>query len=353
MAIKNRKYETIENQTFSDIVCESSLPLFYNNGNNVYRPDPLNVLSLFSGCGGMDLGFEGHFICHKKSVGKNTDWIDNKVNENWVMLNKTRFNTIFANDILKEAFFSWTNYMKRFGKTDEVYHFGSIVDLVKMYKDGKDVFPTKVDIVTGGFPCQDFSVAGKRRGFDSKISHNGHQKEKDEPSEETRGKLYYWMKQVIEIVSPKIFVAENVKGLVSLGDVKDIIQKDFQAAGNNGYYVFTPQVLHAGNYGVPETRERVIFIGARLDALNETARRVFEKGEIPSEYNPYPKATHDFNLGDESLPKPVTCEDVLSELLEPGDSKDLSQQHYSKAKYMGMHCQGQSEINYTSLELYN
>ena len=54
----------------------------------------------------------------------------------------------------------------------------------------------------------------------------------DIPSEETRGKLYYWMKQVIDITKPKMFVAENVKGLVTLGDVRDIIQSDFADASD-------------------------------------------------------------------------------------------------------------------------
>lgn len=77
------------------------------------------------------------------------------------------------------------------------------------------------------------------------------------------------MKQVIDIVKPKMFIAENVKGLVNLGNVKDIIQRDFSEAGEKGYIVLPPQVLDAGNYGVPETRERVIFIGIRKSALNE------------------------------------------------------------------------------------
>ena len=68
------------------------------------------------------------------------------------------------------------------------------------------------------------------------------------------------MKQVIDLTKPKMFIAENVKGLVNLGNVKNIIQKDFASAGSNGYIVLNPQVLHAGNYGVPESRERVIFI---------------------------------------------------------------------------------------------
>lgn len=344
----NKTYKHPDLEFVSDLVAES-LPLFYENGDKYYDPNSLNVLSLFSGCGGMDLGFEGQFICHKKSVGKNINWIDKKINNNWVLLKKNRFNTIFANDILKEAYYTWGRYMKRFGKHEDIYHFASIVDLVKMYREGQDVFPHNVDVVTGGFPCQDFSVAGKRKGFDSQMSHDGHKKEHDEPSEETRGKLYYWMKQVIEITNPKIFIAENVKGLVSLGDVKDIIQRDFEAAGNNGYYVFDPQVLHAGNYGVPETRERVIFIGIRRDALNEKAQKIFESGNIPEEYNPYPKPTHNFNVKDSNLATPITCKDVLGKLVEPEFSHDLSHQLYSKAKYMGNHCQGQSEINYNGL----
>lgn len=77
--------------------------------------------------------------------------------------------------------------------------------------------------MTGGFPCQDFSFAGKRKGFDSHKDHNGIIY--NEPTEATRGQLYLWLKKVVEITKPKVFIAENVKGLVTLGDVKDIIQK--------------------------------------------------------------------------------------------------------------------------------
>ena len=217
----------------SDLVEDSQLP-FYSVAN-LSNPEQLSMLSLFSGCGGMDLGFEGGFICHKKSVPVDSSWIQRELNDAWVLLKKNRFKTVFANDILKEAMLSWNNYMARFDADPNIYHFQSIVDLVKLHKSGVKVFPDSVDIVTGGFPCQDFSVAGKRRGFDSGMMHDGSRRTDDEPSEESRGKLYYWMKQVIDIVKPKVFIAENVKGLVNLGDVKTIIQRDFGDADGGVY----------------------------------------------------------------------------------------------------------------------
>ncbi len=293
----------------------------------------------------MDLGFEGHFICHRRSVG-DSNWIESDVNDNWVTLRKNRFTTVFANDILREANLAWSNYMSRFGKDPSLYRFQSIVELVKMHQSGIDVFPKDVDIVTGGFPCQDFSVAGKRRGFDSGKMHDGSKRADDLPSEETRGKLYFWMKQVIDIVKPKVFVAENVKGLVSLGEVKEIIQRDFAGADDGGYIVLDPRVLHAADYGVPESRERVVFIGIRRSALNDQARRILSADRpIPDEYNPYPSPTHSRNSRPEhGLQPAVTCREVFQGLLEPDQSTDLSQRYYSGAKYMGKHCQGQSEI---------
>jgi DNA (cytosine-5)-methyltransferase 1 len=192
-------------------------------------------------------------------------------------------------------------------------------------------------------------VAGKRKGFDSDKGHDGKKHEEEIPSEETRGKLYYWMKQVIELTKPKVFVAENVKGLVSLGDVRNIIQKDFANADGDGYIVLPPKVLHAGNYGVPETRERVIFIGIKKNALNSEIRAALESDTIPDKYNPYPSPTHDFNVSNDLLLSPVTCRDVLADLKEPNESYDLTHCFYSKAKYMGKHCPGQSEINYDGL----
>ena len=68
------------------------------------------------------------------------------------MLKKTKFKTVFANDILNEAEVAWTIYMSRFGYQPEMYHNISIVDLVKMHKQGADIFPKNIEVVTGEFP---------------------------------------------------------------------------------------------------------------------------------------------------------------------------------------------------------
>lgn len=349
MAKDIKNYKEIEIEGYSDLVAEPQYELFFNNGENERREEgTLRVLSLFSGCGGMDIGLEGGFICHKHSV-TNTDWIHHSVNDDWVLLNRNLFRTVFACDILEEARLTWLRYMSRYNVNPNIYHLSSIVDLVKLHKDGNEIFPKNVDIVTGGFPCQDFSVAGKRKGFDSSVLHNGEKKLDNISSEENRGKLYIWMKQVIDIVQPKMFIAENVKGLVSLGDVKDIIQHDFASANGNDYIVLNPQVLHAANYGVPESRERVIFIGIKRSALRPEAVKALEQKEIPSDYNPYPKPTHNFNVNDINLSTPVSCRDIFTGLPEPTESGDLAQKVYSCAKYMGNGSQGQTEINIDGL----
>lgn len=341
--IKYKLDEEIRDESVSDVLADCQLSLF--PVKEVNSEGKLRVLSLFSGCGGMDIGFEGGFICHRKSVNPQNEWIEESLNANWVKLKETNFTTVFANDILEEAKATWFSYMCRRGHSSDSYRLESIVDIVKRHQQGFDEFPDGIDVVTGGFPCQDFSVAGKRKGFDSQKDHNGKKRMEDVPSEETRGKLYFWMKQVIDITKPKIFIAENVKGLVNLGDVKTIIQQDFASADDNGYIVLTPQVLHAADFGVPESRERVFFIGIRKNVLKPEALKALESATIPPEYNPYPTPTHAYNNKKEGLVEPVVCGDVFQGLLEPDLSSDLSQKYYSKAKYMGSHCQGQKEIS--------
>ena len=306
----------------------------------------MRVLSLFSGCGGMDIGFEGGFSCLKRSINAQMypHWIK-AVDEDRVILAETGFHTIFANDIRPDAKAAWVSYFsQRIERTEEIYHVESIVDLVKRAKAGEKVFPDNIDIVTGGFPCQDFSIAGKRLGFDSQKSHTGGALEADEPSVESRGQLYMWMRDVITLTEPLLFVAENVKGLTNLNDAKEAIERDFAKAANGGYLVVPARVLHAADYGVPQNRERVFFFGFKKSALTPEALTALSCETICQKYDPYPPKTHAYTDKDTSLLAPVTCGEALQGLVEPEQSDDPSQTKYSRAKYMGKHCQGQTEI---------
>lgn len=302
------------------------------------------LLSLFSGCGGMDLGFEGGFLTLKRSINENMhpSWIKEDYG-NYVRLEERSFKTVFANDIREDAKRAWVNYFEKHGldNANEIYQISSIVDLVKMAKESKYSFPSDIDIVTGGFPCQDFSVSGKRAGFNSEKSHMGVKLKDGEPQKESRGQLYLWMKEVVSITKPKVFIAENVKGLVNLNDAKEKIEKDFSTAASSSYLVVPAKVLYAPNFGVPQSRERVFFFGFKKDALRYDALNALSSKNIIDEYNPYPKETHKEN-------ELVTCKEALIDLLEPEFSSDKAQKAYSKAKYMTSG-QGQSEIKLNSI----
>lgn len=315
------------------------------SSNNIKN---LRLLSLFSGCGGMDLGFEGHFSIFKKQFNKriHPNWEIKDLNNNQILLPKTRFSTVFANDIKPEAKTAWTEF---FSTKKSIYCLDSIVDLVKLQKNNSiNVFPENIDIVIGGFPCQDFSIAGNRLGFKSKKSHLGIKATIDEPCVENRGNLYIWMREVISITEPKVFVAENVKGLTNLGDAQKIIEADFSRISNDGYFVFPARILHSAKYGVAQNRERVIFIGLRKNALKPGLLEKIKDLNNNSELDPYPLATHSNNNIPGLLPY-VNLKDILGDLDEPEHSKDVDQQRFSKAKFMGKHCQGQTEINLNSI----
>lgn len=308
------------------------------------------VLSLFSGCGGMDIGFEGGFRCLKRSINTDIhpDWIAEEDGD-WISVAKTGFETVFANDIRPDAKAAWVSYFSSiYDNANEIYHIDSIVDLVKRAQAGEKVFPDNIDIVTGGFPCQDFSVAGKRKGFNSDKSHNGGKLEVDEPTVESRGQLYMWMKDVVSLVQPSIFIAENVKGLTTLEDAKEVIEHDFANAADGGYIVIPARVLHAANYGVPQSRERVIFYGFKRNALKDKTIEALLNLTENKEYDPYPMPTHAYNVEGEGLYPFVTCREALVGLEEPKTATDIAQTKYSKAKYMPKG-QGNIEIKLDSI----
>ena len=105
----------------------------------------------------------------------------------------------------------------------------------------------QVDVVTGGFPCQAFSYAGKRLGF-----------------EDARGTLFYEFARIVKEVNPPICIGENVKGLLSHDNGKTL-QGMISILDEIGYNVVPAQVLKALNYKVPQKRERLILVGIRKD----------------------------------------------------------------------------------------
>ena len=115
-------------------------------------------------------------------------------------------------------------------------------------EETKAFIPENFDVLCAGFPCQAFSLAGKRLGF----------------KDETRGTLFFEIEDILKKRQPKAFFLENVKGLMShdKGKTLKTILKHLDGAG---YDVVTPQTVNAMDFGVPQHRERVYIIGFRKD----------------------------------------------------------------------------------------
>lgn len=115
-------------------------------------------------------------------------------------------------------------------------------------EETKKFIPDNFDILCAGFPCQAFSMAGKRLGF-----------------EETRGTLFFDVAEIIRRKRPKAFFLENVKGLL-IHDKGKTIQTILKVLREDlGYYVPDPKIVNAMNFGVPQHRERVYIVGFRKD----------------------------------------------------------------------------------------
>lgn len=131
------------------------------------------------------------------------------------------------------------SYLANYGEIP----YGDITD-----ESVKSLIPEGFDILCGGFPCQAFSQAGRRLGF----------------NDETRGTLFFQVEDILKRHQPKAFFLENVKGLVShdRGRTLDTILWHLDEAG---YDVVPPQILNACDYGVPQHRERIYIVGFRKD----------------------------------------------------------------------------------------
>lgn len=168
------------------------------------------AVSLFSGAGGLDIGFE-----------------------------QAGFQIIFANEFDHDAACTWCANRSL---NSAVMHEGDITELLPKLKQYKG----KADILFGGPPCQGFSVAGKM-----------------DPNDE-RSELIFTFLDAVQLVQPKFFVMENVKALATLDRWAEVRNKYLEKAERLGYKV-KYFVFHTADYGVPQKRDRVVFVGAKND----------------------------------------------------------------------------------------
>ena len=187
-----------------------------------------NVVSLFCGCGGADMGTVGGFIFNKKKYKKHPCKL------------------VFSCDIDQKAI---DTYKVNF-HSDEVIC-GDVCELPS------ESVPL-CDILTGGFPCQSFSTVNPTKDpFDD------------------RANLYKQMVRIVSSKQPKVFVAENVKGFMTLHK-GEIFRKVIKAFEDAGYKVYA-KLINAADYGVPQKRERVIMVGIRNDIFQQNGDYSFPK----------------------------------------------------------------------------
>lgn len=167
--------------------------------------EPLKVVSLFSGCGGLDLGFR-----------------------------QAGFKIIWANESNPAI---WTTYMEN--------HPGTQLDRRPIQEVALDQIP-RCDGIIGGPPCQSWSFAGSRQG-----------------SNDPRGKLFFSFVRILQQKQPKFFLAENVAGILSRRHEAawNLLQNRLKDCGYRLYY----RLLNAYDFGIPQTRKRLILIGIRSD----------------------------------------------------------------------------------------
>jgi DNA (cytosine-5)-methyltransferase 1 len=249
------------------------------------------VVSLFSGLAGLDLGFSERVIVHRDSVDE--EFIECEAPQSgFVSLKRLPFTTVFQNDILPSAkeIAEWNGWANNYVLRD-----------IRELLDEEYAFP-QADVVTGGFPCQDFSHSGKRKGLET-----------------SRGTLYQSFVEVVKRVKPTVFIAENVNGLLTMpGKPIEQIVSDFSDVGYQVKY----QLIKCEEFGIPQTRWRVIIMGVK----NERCVN------LPEDWNIITKNRRICKIGS-----------YFKHLDEPEVTEDSAQMVYSKAARLEKG-QGQKEV---------
>ena len=205
------------------------------------------VVSLFSGCGGADLGIVGNFEFNGKKYDKNP------------------FSLVYALDIDNKAL----NTHRLNFQCDNVVC-GDICEI-----DTKDI--PEHDVLVGGFPCQSFSTVNPTKDpFDD------------------RANLYKQMVRIAKEKQPKVFIAENVKCLLTLhkGSIIAKVIRAFEEAG----YIVKKQLIRCADYGVPQKRERVIIVGIRKDIQHDY---IFPDAPNENNWQPLSVAVHNLAIEDQ------------------------------------------------------
>lgn len=193
--------------------------------------DKIKVVSLFSGCGGMDLGFIGGF----EFLGKTYAPLP--------------FEIIWANELNPNACATYSH------NVDENIICGDIWQVM-------ETLPESADVVIGGFPCQDISINGKQQGV------NG-----------SRSGLYKAMVEVVKRLKPQVFIAENVKGLLMKNQASSLQQVITDFSSLEVGYKVQYKLYHAAEYGIPQTRERVFIVGTAPGLQFEPPVPLFKEAE--------------------------------------------------------------------------
>lgn len=268
--VKKVLLQKIEEETSKIIEDSSDLELINKCD---FRDDRINVVSLFSGAGGLDLGTELAGLASRIGVNEALEVFKNRDDFQNIRENSL-FHTIYTNDMFVEA--------------NKTYRRNFSPDIIQHQKDIRKVahFP-KNDLTIGGFPCPGFSEAGPRLIDDE------------------RNFLYiHFIRELVQ-TQPLFFVAENVKGMMTLGKgevLKQIIE-DFSSAG----YTVTPYLVNARDYGVPQSRERVFLIGVHKEKIEEKFGYRYEL-PLPTHGNP-----EEIDLITEKLPW-VTLKEAIGDL---------------------------------------
>lgn len=155
----------------------------------------------------------------------------------------------------------------------------------------KSYIPKEFDVLCGGFPCQAFSLAGRRLGF----------------NDETRGTLFFEIEAILRKHQPKAFFLENVKGL-AIHDRGRTLKTILDHLDDAGYDVVPPQILNAMDYGVPQHRERIYIIGFRKDL--------------------------GINIADFHYPEPTTPGDLRPKFRDVMEEHEVSVKYYLSTAYV-------------------